>query len=293
VERGSGVTDETPQLERKCQVCRRVEVTVDGRGTDLTCATCLGATRQRISAIVTMSTALLGEAIRAGTQGLTSEAFALASPAADPEAWGYRRMSALAQRIDPAWLDDQVDMLHPAWVLGTWHREARTHLGLDATERPTLTEASAFLDQHLGRLAHDDAFAFTELVDDVKLCHAHVERVLHLDEHHDVGVDCPACGQARLRKDYGTTEDDDRWTCPRCRQWWTEVDYRAKVAGTYVAVSPTLTASQISAEYRVPEGSIRAWATKGEVHKRGRDDSGRQLYDVEDVLACRDRKRAG
>lgn len=278
------------EVERRCQVCKRARVTVDGRGSDQTCVKCLGETRTRLAAIVTMSAALLGEAI---TRGLNSEAFALAGPAADPEAWGYRRMSALASRIDPAWLDDQVDMHHPAWVLGTWQREARTHLDQTTSTRPTLTEAAGYLNGHLTRLAHDEAFAFDELAADVRLCHDHVERVLHLDEHHDTGVECPACGQARLRKDYAETEDADRWTCPRCKQWWTETDYRAKVSGTYVAVSPTLTASQISAEYRVPEGSIRGWATKGDVRKRGRDDSGRQLYEVEDVLACRDRKRAG
>lgn len=285
-------------VERLCRLrphgrpCRN-EVTVDGRGSDLVCAWCLGGVRDHLKSIMTMSAALLGEAL---VRGLNSEAAHLTGPAADPETWDHRRLSALAARIDPHWLDDQVDLHHPAWVLGTWERHARDHLAQrvsPGTSRPTLTEAKTYLDGHLTRLAHAADFDFSQLADDVRLCHDHVERVLHLDEHHEVGVDCPSCGQARLRKDYGTTEDGDRWTCPRCHQWWTEHDYRAKVSGTYIAVSPVLTASQISAQYRVPEGSVRGWATRGDVRKRGRDESGRQLYLVEDVLACRDRKRAG
>lgn len=281
----SGCPGCQPCVERHCQLCRREHVTVDGQGTDQTCASCLGTVRGHLTALVTMSAALLGEAI---TRGLNSEAFALAVPAADPEAWGYRRMSALAARIDPKWLDDQVDMHHPAWVLGTWQREVRDHLDQPTDTQPTITEARTYLDCHLTRLAHDSAFAFDELAEDVRLCYDHVERVLHLDEQRDTGAPCPACGRARLRKDYGATDGDDRWTCPSCKQWWTETDYRAKVAGTYIAVAPALTASQIHEQYRVNEATIRSWANRGKVNRRGRDDSGRQLYDVAEVLAARD-----
>lgn len=275
-------------IERNCQVCRRTPVTVDGRGTDQTCATCVGNTRTHIKNLGVMATALLGEAIRLN---LNSNAAALAGPTADPETWGYRRASAIANRIDPRWLDDQVDMHHPAWILGTWEREARIHLKQilsPGTAQPTLTQARNYLDQHLSHLAQAPDFAFDELATDIRQCHDHVERVLHLEEHIDRGAPCPACGQADLRKNYGTAEDDDRWTCPRCHQWWTETDYRAKIAGVYVGIAPALTASQIRETYRVPEGSTRGWATRGRVTKRGRDHHGRQLYDVAEVLACRD-----
>ena len=286
-------TDETPIIERLCQVCRRAKVTVDGRGTDQTCATCLGETRTRLNALIVMSTALLGEAIR---MSINSNATALAGPTADPETWGYRRMSALANRIDPKWLDDQVDMHHPCWVLGTWERQTRLHLQQilsPGTSRPTLTEAHTYLDGHLTRLAHEPDFAFDELAEDVRLCHDHVERVLHLEEHKDRGAPCPACGRGDLFKEYADTEKDDRWTCPKCHEWWTEIDYRAKVEGVYMGVAPSLTASQIREQYRVPEGSTRGWATKGRVTKRGTDAAGRLLYSVEDVLACRDQRATG
>ncbi len=279
---------DTTTVERYCRVCRRTPVTIDGRGTDHTCATCLGRVRTHLKAIGIMSTAILGEAIK---HNLNSPAAALAGPTADPETWDNRRISALAQRIDPRWLDDQVDLHHPAWVLGTWERHVRVHLHQTlspGTSRPTLTEARTYLGQHLTRLAHDARFPFDELAEDVRVCHNHVERVLALDEHVDRGAPCPACGAANLRKDYGTTEDDDRWTCPRCHQWWTETDYRAKVSGVYLGVAPALTASQIREQYRVPEGTIRSWVERGKVHRRGKDSHGRQLYDVAEVLACRD-----
>lgn len=49
------------------------------------------------------------------------------------------------------------------------------------------------------------------------------------------------------------------------------------------------TASQLKETYRIPEGSTRGWASKGLVTKRGKDIAGRQLYDVADALAQRDR----
>lgn len=273
-----------PCPERHCQVCDHAHVTVDGRGTDETCASCIYDTRTALADTLSLSARLLGEAIR---RGINSQAAMLDGPAADPETWGYRRMSALAQRIDPAWLEDNRDELHPAWVIGTWEMLTRDHLHQPIDTRLTLTEAVAYLDQHLTRLAHDPDFDFTALARDVARCHAHLEDVLAEGVRPERGAPCPACGRADLEKNYGDTVNDDRWTCTRCGQWWTEQDYRSKVAGTYIAVAPALTASQIREQYHVPEGSIRAWATRGRVAKKGRDHLGRQLYVVADVLACR------
>jgi predicted RNA-binding Zn-ribbon protein involved in translation (DUF1610 family) len=285
-------TPAEPELERRCQVCHRNAVTVDGRGTDQTCATCLGRTRQHIVRLEIMATALLGEAL---LRTLNSEAAALAGPVADVEVWSYRRLSVLGQRIDPSWLEDQVDMHHPSWVLGTWEREARLHFGQvvsPGTSKPTLTEAVEFLlgddGRTLARLAQDPDFAFGELANDMRICHDHVERVLALEDHVDRGAPCPNCGQAELRKDYGTDESDDMWTCPRCLQWWTDHDYRTRILAVYVGVAEALTASQIAEHYRVKESTIRTWVERGRVHRRGKDAQGRQLYDVAEVLACRD-----
>lgn len=277
-----------PCPERHCRVCATAHVTVDGRGADHTCGTCLATTRSNLAQIWTYSTRLLGETI---LRGINSQAAALAGPVGNLEAWHNRRMSALAGRIDPIWLTEQVDVHHPLWVLGTWEREGRRHLGQTVsagTSQPTLTEARDYLDHHLTWLAHDDDFAFDELADDVHACRAHLENVLHDGDRPETGAPCPACGHRALVKDYGDTDTDDRWTCPRCNQWWTEHDYRAKVDGTYVHLAPALTASQIHATYRIPEGTTRSWAQRGKIRKRGKDHLGRMLYDVADVRACRD-----
>jgi transposase-like protein len=273
-----------PCPERHCQVCRHAHVTVDGHGHDRTCATCLAGSRQALQQLGTLAARMLGEAI---VHGVRSHASMLAGPAADVEAWGYRRMSALAGRIDAAWLEDCRDEQHPSWVVGTWDLLARDHLGHER-DRPTLSEARGYLDHHLTRLAHDAAFDFAEMATALTDCVRHLEDVLRDGEREQTGAPCPACGRARLVKVFGLAEKDDRWSCPRCAQRWTDHDYRAKVEGTYMHVAPELTASQIRATYRVPETTVRKWAERGKVHKRGRDSRGRALYDVADVIAARD-----
>lgn len=197
-----------------------------------------------------------------------------------------------------AWTLDCRDELHPLWVLGTWDFNVRDHLvplvptdeiGVDVVERTlTLDDAAGYLDQHLTRLAHDEDFAFDDLAREITTCANHLDEVLAIAPHTETGAPCPTCGRADLEKHYGDTDTDDRWTCPRCHAWWTETDYRNRVAALFVGVAPALTASQIRETYRVPEATVRSWALRGRVRKRGKDAAGRMLYDVADVLACRD-----
>lgn len=280
-----------PCPERHCQVCGLEHVTSEGRGTDQTCATCVGIVREAIPTIVALSGRVLTEATH---RGVNSEAAMLAGPAADPEAFGYRRMSALAGRIDAAWLDTCRDEKHPLWVLGTWEMLIRQHLDQPSLALVDVHVAAAYIDGHLTRLAHDEGFAFEELARDLRDCQGYIEDVLHEGEREERGAPCYACGRANLVKVYGETDDGDRWTCPRCKQWWTEDDYRAKVEGIYVQQADRLTASQIAVTYRVPEGTVRRWASGNDatVRTRGKDRNGRQLYDVDDVVTRRDTQSA-
>lgn len=291
----SGCPGCQPCPERHCALCGIEHVTHEGRGADQTCAACIGVVRGDLKLIAELAERLMPEAIH---RGVNSEAANLAGPSIDTvdglEAWGYRRMSGLLGRI-PALADD--DSQHPLWVLGTWEMAVREHLDQPSEKRITLAEAQGYLDGHLTLLAHDPEFAFDELARDARGCRGHLEDVLHDGEREERGAPCIACGKARLVKSYGKTEDDDKWTCPRCNQWWTETDYRTKVDGVYVQNAPSLTASQIAETYRVTESTVRRWAnpqtdrgiTKpARVRKRGKDQHGRQLYDVADVLAARD-----
>lgn len=293
-----------PCPERHCQVCGRTHVTSEGRGTDQTCADCLGVARDDLGLIADMSARMLAEAMR---RSVNSDAAMLAGPAADYETWQRRRRLIVDAAVFAdegsdehrrlvALAEDCRDEKHPLWVLGTWDFLVREHLDQPTDERVTVAKSAAYLDGHLTRLAHDEGFDFAELSRDLRGCRGYLEDVLSEGEREERGAPCPTCGRSALVKHYGDTEADDRWTCPRCGQWWTERDYRAKVAGTYVAVADALTASQIAATYRVPEGSVRSWAVlrpgeeRPRVRKRGRDQHGIQLYDVADVLAMRDRR---
>ena len=284
-----------PCPERHCQVCSREHVTVAGRGTDETCAACIGITRDDLTKIGTLAARLLGEAI---LHGINSEAAMLDGPSADPEAWGYRRMSALAGRIDASWLDDNHDELHPLWVVGTWEQLTRDHLTQPSDARVTLTEARAYLDGHLSRLAHDDDFAFEEMATGLRRCRIHLEAVLHDGEQIETGAPCMSCHvPLRLIR----TDSEDRWSCPRCKQESTEAQYRFAVMAEFLEHSDQLTASQIEEKHGIPSSTIRRWASDitrsvgGErktyparLRPVGKDSTGRKLYSVERVLALRD-----
>lgn len=123
----------------------------------------------------------------------------------------------------------------------------------------------------------------------------------HVHQRHDLA--CIACHREAewdARHTQHGSQDEDRWVCPDkdCHAAYTEEDYRSKVEAVYVMHSDRLTASQIAATYRVPEGTVRRWANgwrdaRGREHepvvrKRGYDGQGRQLYDVDDVLAQRE-----
>ena len=90
------------------------------------------------------------------------------------------------------------------------------------------------------------------------------------------------------RNDRDVTGARDEWSCPACQTTWTDAEYRMRIGTDYLDVADRLTASQIQARYRVKPGTLRQWVARGRVRQRGRDDSGRLLYDVGQVRAMRD-----
>lgn len=248
-----------PCTEAHCPVCRHTH----HHGA---CPNCLAKMRGDLAAIAT----LWGRMdVEAAHRGVDSEAAMLAGPAADPEAWRNRAMSALAGRVDAAYLDDNRDEPHPGYVLNTWRQI------LDVTD---------LVDAFRWRTHHPD---LADMARELAACRAHLEAVARDEDPTEVGAPCPHCTHL-LTRDYAATPDGDRWACARCGAWWTDDDYRRHVAVEYRRYAAALPAPDIAEEYRVPAGSIRGWASKGLVRKRGQDARGRQLYDVDDVLACRD-----
>jgi hypothetical protein len=275
------------------------------------CARCVGKVREALRKID-------GYVIQAHREvvhcGINSAAFMVATPAADPEAHGYLHQSATSGRLckcrkrrqacpttrdvpgicpDAAFaIEDARDELHPLTVLGWWEMLWRTELNLPSDEPISVASTRAFLDQHLTEMARRLDPDFDQFRTEVNACRAWLEGILGEGVREERGVECFMCGKARLVKswDEDPNGDLDHWFCPRddCLHWWSEKDYRTKVEGTYVQAADRLTASQIAATYRVPEGTIRQWANRGKVAKRGRDESGRMLYDVADVITARD-----
>ncbi|WP_181312479.1 hypothetical protein [Nocardioides campestrisoli] len=193
----------------------------------------------------------------------------------------------------------------------------------------TIATASHYLLTNLTYMAQQEDADFADFARSINDAGTWLEQVLRTGARPEKGAPCPSCGKANLEHvhtdtEQGTDLDElvcvatgcgrpagqhptalcsrdrlrvitdnlDWWVCPNaeCAQAWTEDEYRAKVDGTYVHVADRLPASLIREHFRVPEATVRSWALRGRVAKRGRDAAGRQLYDVADVLSCRDRE---
>lgn len=224
-------TDEYGDPTRHCTAKRRCAHHVGPH--ELTCAGCIGAARSDLRSITAMSALLMTAAIN---DGVDSESANLAGPAADPEAWTWRKIAA---RQGKAWhvsLIEDDDERHPYTVLTRWQMMLAEDWGHDLPERLTITGAAAYLERQLPRLAQDPEQDFALFAREIRKVRSHLESVLHNDRRPDRGVPCPECTSPetgvgpRLVREYGHwcldaeccrihAADDslDRWVCPRNR----------------------------------------------------------------------------
>lgn len=193
------------------------------------------------------------------------------------------------------WLDTADDELHPLWVLGYWDGTVATHLSHSRTLKVTVDTSAGYIGANLTDLARSEGFPFDQMSFEISACATHLEHALLLAAYKATGAPCPVCHtQGRKAKplvlvydEDDWSGDSDRWICPTCDQEWTLDEYDRYVAREAVLHKPCLTASEIATVYRVPESTVRRWASAGKVRRRGWDGSRRQLYDVADVKACR------
>jgi hypothetical protein len=76
----------------------------------------------------------------------------------------------------------------------------------------------------------------------------------------------------------------DEWVCRKCHHTYDLDEYRSTVARDARDNATALNADQMTKRFpEVTVGQLRVWANRGFVHKRGRDELGRMLYDVADV----------
>lgn len=222
---------------------------------ELTCARCLGRVRQNLRRIPDLAALM---AILAVEQGVNSEAANLAGPAADPEAWSWRKVAARQGRSWHLSLVEDDDEEHPYLVLGRWDMMLREDYNQPSDKPVTVGNAAAYLDRILNRVAQDDGQDFPQFAREIRKCREHLEYVLSVHQAKQRGAPCPDCTKPdegvgpRLVRVYGhwCTDDDcsklhylddiaDRWVCPRepDQHVWTVEDYSKWIEERHKAVA--------------------------------------------------------
>lgn len=238
-------------------------------------------------------------------------AMVMLGPGADLEAWGFVQLSAIFGRLNLGATDEQRkreladivrrDLEPPLSFLASWAdvvREERGQLDVEARRPARIGAEITYLRGALDwMLAPDEDGTpwwlpvedFTTQLHELRTA---LEEVLYDGERDDTGAPClnVACGGVRLVKEWAPGKDatEDRWHCPRCDRWYDEESYRRAVSGASKLHADSLCASDIEEVYRVNTSTLRTWVQREKVRRRGRDSSGRQLYDVRDTLKMRD-----
>ena len=216
---------------------------------ELTCATCVGRTRRDVRGIVDTAALMPPEAEECG---VNSEAANLAGPAADVEAWSWRKVAAKQGRAWHLSLLEDDDERHPYTVLCRWQMMLAEDYGHDLPPVLTTEGAAAYLDRVLARVAQDEHQDFPLLARELRRCRRHLAAVLRDSDAPERGAPCPRCPEPaprlELTRGHWCEADDcerlhwptdpDVWTCPRDREHaWTDEDYRRWVADVYDQVS--------------------------------------------------------
>lgn len=201
-----------------------------------TCARCIGRVRANLRRIVNLHTLMDWIALEAGVD---SEAANLAGPAADPEAWSWRKIAAKQGRAWHLSLIEDDDDQHPYTVLGRWDLMIREDYGHRSDVPVSVTNAADYLARQLGRVAQDDSQDFPLFAAEIRACRRHMESVVRTAMVKQRGVPCPDCTSdetgvgRRLVREFGHwCEDDtcervhyhdetgDRWQCPDDEEHW-------------------------------------------------------------------------
>lgn len=254
-------TDDYGDPTRHCKARRTCSQHI-GRD-ELTCARCIGRTRNDVRQLSPLAALMWNVAIGGGD--VTTDAAMYAGPAANMDEYAENREAAIhqldasakrgliSQRVYLKELGRIVndDESHPANVLGVWCRMWAENYGLTMPNTASLTECIAFVEANLHRVAQDEDQDFPLFAREVSSCRSAMEFALRNSHAAERGAPCPTCSTPapRLRRDYGhwcdaedceqihySDDSGDRWICPRNRDhWWSEEDYRRWVADVYEA----------------------------------------------------------
>lgn len=223
---------------------------------EITCARCVHRVRMTLRRLADLSALLLPAAIAGG---VNSEAANLAGPAADPEAWAWRKVAAKQGKAWHLSLIEDDDEQHPYSVLGRWEMMIREDYGQPSDEPVSIAGAADYLGRQLHRIAQDPEQEFALLAKDLRKCRDHIERVMSTASYSERGAPCPECTDEasgvgpRLKRRHGHWCEDpecrkehhylddsgDEWVCPRdkAHAWdheeytrWVEERKKAKTA---------------------------------------------------------------
>ena len=258
---------------------------------------------REMTSIVTLYADLHTEALHrpANSAGLYipgGDALNMLGPAANLEAWQHRyeTLEEAGFEAGQDYVFDQVDSdEHPLLVLAGWEDVIRDARNQPTDLRATVQRAADYIRSSMDWMLDTDQYGnimflgTDALLHDLHRVRSRMENLLHDGIRYDRGVPCMECGTL-LVKIWGNNPDgtDDKWHCSTCSEWSNEEQYRLAVKYAARAHAKGLTASDMEDEYRVKPGTLRAWVSLGKVKRRGRDNSGRWMFDVSYTLAMRD-----
>lgn len=236
---------------------------------ELTCARCIGRTRNDLRRITDLAALMLPAAIAGG---INSEAAVLAGPAADYATFVARR------RIGQKWIEANIpernqvramealleddDERHPYSVLGRWDMMIREDYRHGSDQPVNVANAADYLGRQLGKIAQDENQDWPLLAREIRKCRRHLESVLATLDRPERGTPCPACVEAgdkapRLIRRYGhwctdedcrkaehyTDDSGDLWTCSNnTSHQWNHKDYSKWVEERHAAARRTVRA---------------------------------------------------
>jgi len=281
--KGRHVADCDGQHCKGCEPCPDRHCVCCGfrHSIDQTCPRCLGDTRDDLDAIVSM----LGRLRQQALHGSTLSGSGAVKPLATAEIPGGDAMVELGPQsdgsaaIDERQRDDERAYSHDPVMhtITSWSQ--------DWTEQAGGTYRHPFRDEHVTWAATYHP-AFDDFVTEIRQARARLEDLLGDGDRPDTGAPCFVCHQP-LEREYGDSDDTDRWYCSRCKKAFNVGEYVSEVGKNYRANAEWLTDDDIEKTYRVLAGTVRYWASTKKIRKKRDQNTGRVVYSVDDCLARR------
>lgn len=241
------------------------------------------------------------------------DAMVMRGPTSDPEAWSYRELSDAMGRTDGhhGEYEDDGDPQPPLLVLATWSDAIRKERGQDTILAASIDRECTYIAKSVDWMLSADEngdmnfLAIDDLATALRQVNRRLQNLLHVGKQVDRGAPCLAHGR-RYIKVWDEPGDPPtvygyRWRCwgdkdadrdaedyVDTSHWADPDDYARANKDQVRGLADRLTSSDMELEYRIKPSTLRTLAERGCVPKRGKDKSGRVLYDVATAVQCRD-----